>query len=89
MPNFMQVIAAPAAYATAPSVEIPFVPNAMQLTVEGAANALVSFDGVNDHEALKTTGPLTSVQLRTANKKVWVKQDGGATNVRITARTDT
>lgn len=91
MPAFSKVVSVTGSYPalSAPDVDLSamFVPDEYEFINEGAADVLVSFDGVNDHEKVYipvSTKPL-SIKHRTQARKVWTK--GGGT-LRVTARTD-
>lgn len=79
-------IAVPAAYAATPEVSLEFTPDSLQLR-STVGNFFYSFDGVNDHGMARATDT-TPLQLRTKNRKVWFKQDGGAATARVSALTD-
>lgn len=71
------------AYAT-PDLALEFEPDTVIVQAE-TGNAFISFDGVTDHiSVMNTQGPLT---LSTKRTKFWVKQNGGAANVRLMAFT--
>lgn len=79
-------IAAVANYPTDPQVVVPFAPNGLRITSEGDAlsQAIVSFDGTNDHAVLTAgTGGVNVLQVEGsgANRiKIWLKKGSGANN---------
>lgn len=91
MSSYSKVVTVGASYPAinAPDVDLSamFVPDEYEFINEGAADVLVSFDGVNDHEKVYipvATKP-TSIKHRTKAQKVWTKGSG---TLRIVVRTD-
>lgn len=91
MPAYTKVVTVGASYAAlnAPDVDLSslFIPDEYEFINEGAADVLISFDGVNDHEKAyipAATKP-TSIKHRTKARKVWCKGSG---TLRVVARTD-
>ncbi len=84
----MEVVAVvPAAYAaaTAPNMNFEFEPDAIHLRAD-SGNFIFSFDGVNDHGLVKATDTFPVI-IWSKQKKVWVKQSGGAAAARISGYT--
>lgn len=89
MATYSKVISvAAASYATAPDVEIPFVPKVVRACcLTEAAMPYVSFDGVTDAAALKNDvkSPSSVMEWRwQMGQKVWLKA-AGAVSVQIIA----
>lgn len=78
MPVHRQVITldAVSAYPTQPQVVVPFDPKTIAIINEGptGANALVSFDGVNDHAQLTPGTPSCGMVFKQSVRGVWLKR---------------
>ncbi len=84
MPAQSAVVVAPASFASSPDFTVPFEPNSLILKAS-SGTADVSFDGVNVAITIASTdGFLT---LTTKRTKIWVRQNGGASTLRISAIT--
>ena len=75
----------PAAYAavTAPDFDIGFEPTQLVFRSD-SGNFTFSFDGVEDHGLVKATDTYALI-LWVKQRKVWVKQSGGAAAARMAA----
>ena len=91
MSAYMKAVAAPAAYNTAPDIEIPFEPSQIFIRPDGSSvDAYFSFDGKEDHGLLLGGTNQTqnlSMVLFIKNRKIWVRQSAGAVTVRVMAYT--
>jgi len=86
----MAVVAVvPAAYAapTAPDLDLGFQPDQFVFRSD-SGNFIFSFDGVEDHGLVKATDTYPLV-IWTKQRKLWVKQSGGASAARLAAYTST
>lgn len=78
-------ITVPAAYATSPDVSLDFEPDTLMFRAV-SGNFFFSFDGVNDH-GMVNAADSGQLVLPTKRKKVWLKQNGGASTARVGAIT--
>lgn len=89
MAAFTAVVAVAAAYpaANAPDVTIPFLPKRITIINEdpAVANQVTwSFDGTNDHGAVKPTiNPVFTSTSKVTH--IWFKRAAGTPNVRVIA----
>jgi len=83
--NMAVVAVVPAAYTLVPDLDIGFQPDQLVFRAD-SGNFFFSFDGVVDHGLVKAadTSPLV---IWTKQRKIWVKQSGGAAAARVMAYT--
>lgn len=75
----------PAAYTLAtPDVKLDFEPDSVMFRAV-TGNFFYSWDGVNDHGMVNSTD--AQLVLNTKRRKVWLKQNGGASTARVAAFT--
>lgn len=83
--NYAEV-AAPASYATPPSLSAGFTPDYWVFVPISGVDAYYSFDGINNHGRIKST--LTAAMIvESKAEKVWIKQAGGASTVGVSVAT--
>ena len=85
--KMVTVAVVPATYAaaSAPDVDLGFEPTQILFRAD-SGNFLFSFDGVEDHGLVRATDTFPVV-LWVKQRKVWVKQSGGAAAARVMAYT--
>lgn len=88
MPAKMEVVAVvPAAYAaaSAPNMDFGFEPDQLVFRSD-SGNFFFSFDGVTDHGQVRATDTYPLV-IWSKQKKIWVRQSGGAAAARLAGYT--
>jgi len=76
MANSMSIVdlSATTTYPTTPQVSLPF--EAQMIVVnegDGDAVVFVSFDGANDHAALRRSSPTQAIAFQAKRKKCWLR----------------